>query len=204
MIPYEADPITDADPALICAFGLTPGAYGIVVARPEPENSLLEIVEAFSRRRRGIKLVVLGNFTPDLIRYHKRVIDAAGPEILFAGAIYDKSILASLRFFARVYIHGHRVGGTNPSLVESLAAGNPIIAHDNCYTRWVAGPAQRYFSGADDLSDTFDQLLEDFLRLEQMGSAARNRHLELFTPAKVLPEYERLLIRLVNFNEAAL
>ena len=59
--------------------------------------------------------------------------------MLFTGAIYDKSIVQALRFHSAAYIHGHQVGGTNPSLVEALGAGNAIIAHDNRFNRWVAG-----------------------------------------------------------------
>jgi hypothetical protein len=38
------------------------GKYLTVIARAEPENSLLEIVSGFSLKPRGCKLVVLGNY----------------------------------------------------------------------------------------------------------------------------------------------
>jgi glycosyltransferase involved in cell wall biosynthesis len=198
VIPYESEAITSGDPALIEPYGLVPGGYAIVIARPEPENSLLEIVQAFSRKPRGIKLLILGKYFPGVIRYHRKVMDAAGPEVLFADAVYDRDVVQSLRYLARVYIHGHRVGGTNPSLVESLAAGNPVIAHDNQFTRWVAGSEQQYFSGADDLSSILDTLLDDQTRLDHMSAASRFRHHECFTPDKVLPLYEGLLLRFAN------
>jgi glycosyltransferase involved in cell wall biosynthesis len=122
-------------------------------------------------------------------------MEAAGPEVVLADAVYDASVVQALRYFARVYVHGHLVGGTNPSLVEALAAGNPVIAHDNHFTRWVAGPEQVYFSGADDLSGIFDNLLDDQPRLAQMSAASRMRYHQLFTPDKVLPLYESLLLR---------
>jgi glycosyltransferase involved in cell wall biosynthesis len=198
VIPYEYEAITSADSTLIKSYGLTPDGYALVVARVEPENSLLEIVQAFSRKPRGIKLLMLGRYCPEVNKYHARVMGAAGPEVVFADAVYDKDIVQALRFFARVYIHGHRVGGTNPSLVESLAAGNPVIAHDNRFTRWVAGPEQQYFSGAGDLGPIFDTLLDDRPKLQQMACASRTRHHELFTPEKVLPIYENLLLRLAD------
>ncbi len=198
VIPYESEPITSADATLIEPYGLAPRGYAIVIARPEPENSLLEIVQAFSRKPRGMKLLILGVYCPEVSRYHRRVVEAAGSEVVFAGAMYDKDVVQALRFFARAYIHGHRVGGTNPSLVESLAAGNPVIAHDNRFTRWVAGPEQQYFSGADDLSEIFDSVLDDRLRLDQMAAASLVRQHELFTPEKVLPIYEGLLMRFAN------
>jgi glycosyltransferase involved in cell wall biosynthesis len=195
VIPYEYDPITTADAALLKAHGLTPDKYAIVIARAEPENSLLEIVEAFSRKRRGIQLLVLGKYYPETNKYHRRVMHAAGPEVTFADAVYEKKMVQALRVFSRAYVHGHRVGGTNPSLVESLAAGNPIIAHDNRFTRWVAGPQQQYFSGAEVLSGIFDKILDDGPALERMAVASRLRHRECFLPEKVLPAYEELLLR---------
>jgi len=201
VIPYEYEPITDADPALLEPYGLTPKGYAIVIARAEPENSLLEIVQAFSRKPRGIKLLILGRYYPETNRYHRKVMDAAGPEVLFGSAVYNKDVVRALRFFARAYIHGHRVGGTNPSLVESLAAGNPVIAHDNRFTRWVAGPKQEYFSGADHLSEIFDTFFDDMTRLLEMAVASRARHREVFTPEKVLPIYEQLLLRFARGAE---
>jgi len=198
VIPYECDPILQADPKAIESFNLTNNGYAIVIARPEPENSLLQIVDAFSRKKRGIKLFILGNYNPKKHRYHRQVMESASAEVIFAGAIYDQSIVRALRFYSRAYIHGHRVGGTNPSLVESLAAGNPIIAHDNRFTRWVAGPGQRYFADADALAKILDEVLEDRVSLDHMSSASRARHQQLFTPELVLPLYESMLQHYAN------
>jgi len=195
VIPYESEPVSSADSALLSPFGVSPGNYVLVVARPEPENSVLEIVEAFSRRRRGFKMVVLGCYYPEVRDYHRRVMEAAGPEVQFAGAIYDVDVVHALRFFTRAYIHGHRVGGTNPSLVESLAAGNPIFAHDNQFTRWVAGSEQQFFSGAQDLAAILDRVLNDEAELARMAAASRKRHRNYFAPENVLPVYEDLLER---------
>lgn len=202
VIPYECEPITDADPAIIEPYGLVSQEYLIVIARPEPENSLLDIVRAFSRRKRGVKLFILGKYYPEAHRYHRLVMESAGEEVVFAGAIYDHSVVRALRLHARAYIHGHRVGGTNPSLVEALAAGNPIIAHDNPFTRWVAGPDQQYFTTADDLSDIFDTLIADREKLDRMSIASRVRHQQSFTPERVLPVYESVLLRYASREES--
>ncbi len=122
-----------------------------MICRPIPENSVLEIVAAWSTRRRGIPLVVLGTFDA-ADPYHACVLDAAGDEVRFLGAIYDPETVSALRFHGRVYLHGHTVGGTNPSLVEAMAAGNAVIAQDNGYNRFVAGEGNRYFTDAGDLA----------------------------------------------------
>ena len=71
---------------------------------------------------------------------------AASDEVSFLGAVYEPDDVAALRFHSVVYLHGHTVGGTNPSLVEAMAAGNAVVAHDNEYNRWVARDGARYFS----------------------------------------------------------
>ena len=195
-IPYGADEVTSAPPEPIQSFGLEAGKYYLVIARPEPENSLLEIVRGYSMSGCANPLVVLGKYTPETHRYHRSVIESAGPGVRFVGAIYDRAVVQSLRFHAKAYIHGHRSGGTNPSLVESLAAGNAVIAHDNCFTRWVAGEGARYFSSAEDLAAELNALESDPTLLLSMKQASRARHSEDFLQEKVLPRYERLLTKL--------
>jgi glycosyltransferase involved in cell wall biosynthesis len=206
-IPYGADEVTSAPVELIQQYGLEPGAYYLVIARPEPENSLLEIVRGYSESRSALPLVVLGTYAPKSYPYHRRVIEAAGPGVKFLGAIYDRAIVQSLRFHAKAYIHGHRAGGTNPSLVESLAAGNAVIAHDNRFTRWVAGEGARYFNSAENLASILSTLDSDPELLAPMKQASRARYREDFTQEKVLSQYERLLTKLnaasVTANNAA-
>lgn len=193
MIPYGADAVTDAPVEAVRALGLEPGQFLTVIARAEPENSLLEIVSGFSHKPHGYKLVVLGNYEPEKNAYHRAVIEAAGPEVLFLGAIYDKAVVRSLRFHSVAYIHGHQVGGTNPSLIEAMGAGNPVIAHDNQFNRWVAGDTARYFSGADELSDRLDEVLQFPDVLGEMRSGSWQRYRDSFTWDKVFAEYETLL-----------
>ena len=194
VIPYGADEIGVAPIEPVVALGLTPGTYMSVVARPEPENSLLEIVAGFSLKPRGCKLVVLGKYD-EAVPYQRAVLAAAGNEVLFPGAIYDKPVVSALRFHSMAYVHGHQVGGTNPSLVEALGAGNAVIAHDNRFNRWVAGPGAVYFTDADSLGRELDMLLEDPARFESMRVAARARHKEAFRWDTILPAYEDLLTR---------
>jgi glycosyltransferase involved in cell wall biosynthesis len=194
VIPYGADLVSSAPVDLIRHYGLIPKEYYLLIARPEPENSILEIVRAYSLRPRGMPLVVLGKYTRDGTSYQNKVLDAAGPEISFVGAIFERDVVRALRFHARAYIHGHRVGGTNPSLVESLAAGNAVIAHNNPFNRWVAGEGARYFQSPGDLAEILNSLETDSTQLVGMEEASRRRHRESFTQGKVLGAYEELLL----------
>jgi glycosyltransferase involved in cell wall biosynthesis len=166
-----------------------------LIADPEPENSILEIVRAFSRSRRNHKLVVLGNYLRSMA-YHEEVLAAASEEVIFLGAIYDASIVGALRFFSRFYIHGHRVGGTNPSLVEALGAGCAIIAQDNHFNRWVAGPTAAYFRDESECGDLLDALLPDEDRQISMSEGSHLLFHTRFRWADVLSQYQRLLEQL--------
>jgi glycosyltransferase involved in cell wall biosynthesis len=195
MIPYGADAVKDAPVEAVRAVGLEPGRYLTVIARAEPENSLLEIVSGFSSKQRGYRLAVLGKYEPEKNTYHRAVVEAAGPEVLFLGAIYDKDVVRALRFHSVAYIHGHQVGGTNPSLIEAMATGNPVIAHDNRFNRWVAGDAARYFRGAVECSGCLDDVLQRPDVLCEMRVGIVRRYQDAFTWEKILADYEALLVK---------
>lgn len=194
VIPYGAEQLANEPDAPVRAMGLEPGRYLTLIARPEPENSVLEVVQAFSRRERGVTLAVLGAYR-DNEAYHRAVRAAAGAEVRFLGAIYDKPVVHALRAHSLAYIHGHRVGGTNPSLVEALGAGNAVVAHDNRFNRWVAGDAAQYFTDVESAAHVFDTLLGDTAALALLRDAALRRHRHAFTWPLVLNDYERLLER---------
>ena len=194
-IPYSASKITFANEDVIAAYQLIPGEYALLIARPEPENSILEIVRAFSARKRGRKLVILGDYDNDS-SYHKKVVESAGNEVVFLGAVYDKAIVQNLRWFARFYIHGHTVGGTNPSLVEALAANSAVLAHDNRFNRWVAGRAALYFSKQKSCEKQLDILLTDDGLISQLKIQSEKQYNQFFTKDRVYGEYEQLLLRM--------
>jgi glycosyltransferase involved in cell wall biosynthesis len=197
MIPYGGVPIASAPTAPLAKLGLESGRYLVSIARIEPDNSILTLVEAFSRKPRGMKLVVLGTFS-DKIAYHREVMAAAGPEVLTPGAIYDAGIVQALRFHARAYMHGHTVGGTNPSLVEALWAGNPVIAHDNPYNRWTAGEAGLFFSDEANCSEAIERLIADDILAGRLKKAALSRAQERFKWQAVLEHYEREALALMG------
>lgn len=201
-IPYGGDPVDGADPGPVLALGLEPGRYLLSVARIEPDNTVLPLVEAFSRARRGARLAVLGRLD-DADPYHRRVRAAASDEVLFPGAIYEAERVRALRFHARAYLHGHTVGGTNPSLVEALWAGNAVIAHDNLFNRWTAGAAGLYFGDADGAERLMVSALADGEDVARARSAARAEAAARFDWADVLASYEAEFLRLAGEPVAA-
>jgi glycosyltransferase involved in cell wall biosynthesis len=195
-IPYGTDLVDQADPAPLAALGLQPGGFMTLIARPEPENSVREIVQAFGSKPRACKLVVLGRFRPEEIDYHADVVRAASADVLFPGAIYDAGTLAALRQHGLAYLHGHRVGGTNPSLLEAMGAGNAVVAHDNRFNRWVARDGALYFSDAASCTDAIDRVLDDPALRARLGQANRSAAIRRFAWPLVLSQYEMTMAAL--------
>ncbi|NKJ02917.1 DUF1972 domain-containing protein [Novosphingobium sp. SG707] len=191
-IPYGGDAVFDADVTRLAPLGFEPDRFFTLIARPEPENSVLEVVKAFSVKPRGMKLALLGKYSKT-VPYQAEVLAAAGPEVVFTGPIYDKPILNALRFYSRAYLHGHQVGGTNPSLVEALGAANAVIAHDNPFNRWVASDAGVYFSDVDSCAAQIDRLSDSKLAGE-LRIKARARWEENFQWPMILDAYRNLLM----------
>ena len=195
MIPYGGREILEADEIILEEYGLEKNNYAILIARAEPENSILEVVTAFSAKERNIKLVVLGNYTPETNAYHSEVMDVASDNVVFTGAIYEADKIAALRFYTRVYVHGHQVGGTNPSLIEALGAGNAVLAHDNKFNRWVAKEGAVYFSDIATAKDLFEQLFSNNELIEELQLVSRNNFKKNFQWDDILTQYENLLLR---------
>lgn len=194
-ITYGSATVLDAPTEPVTELGLEPGGYLTLVARPIPENSILELVQGFSQERRGVRLAVLGDYDADQDAYHAAVRAAASDEVVFLGAVFEPERVQALRFHSRGYLHGHTVGGTNPSLTEALGCGNPVIAHDNVYNRWVAGEAARYFTTPAEVGAALEALLGSPDLARAMGESARARHAEEFTWEHVAGQYEQLLLR---------
>jgi glycosyltransferase involved in cell wall biosynthesis len=190
-IAYGADQLQGMPDAPVRALGLEPGRYLTLVARAEPENSILEVVTGFSAKPRGMVLAVLGNYS-DANPYHRAVKAAASNEVRFLGAIYDKPVVQALRAHCAAYVHGHQVGGTNPSLVEALGAGNAVIAHDNKFNRWVCGEKTQFFSDAQSLSGALDIALGNDFAQSAMRTSSRSRFEDGLTWGRVLADYEKL------------
>jgi glycosyltransferase involved in cell wall biosynthesis len=193
-IVQGAEPLGPVSETPLAQWGLEPGRYCTLIARPEPENSIMEIVRGFSLKPRGMKLLILGKYDKS-DAFQKKILDLASDEVVFAGAIYDKLVVHSLRFYCAIYFHGHRVGGTNPSMLEAMAARNAIIAHDNRFNRWALGETARYFKDAESCSAALEEVLSKPEVLETMRRNNFQRYEQEFTWPNLLQQCEELLSR---------
>lgn len=149
-IPYGAEIFANKDECILAKFQVSKFNYHMLMARMEPENNIDMVLDGFHKSNSEKKFIVIGNHHNSYgkLMYKKYYHDE---RIHFAGAIYDASITNTLRAFCKLYFHGHSVGGTNPSLLEAMANGSIIVAHDNEFNRAVLKEDAYYFKSADDV-----------------------------------------------------
>ena len=193
-IPYGAQgvPVLDAK-GLLKRYGLSADRYFLVVARMEPENHIHEIIRAHQQWSGDCPLVVVGDHTADNA-YCRWICQQRSPSIVLLGAVYDADQLAALRSGALAYVHGHSVGGTNPSLLESMWYGSVVVAHDNVFNREVLGDEGLLFSSEDGLANRYQQITE-MTHSQKIHRKRRTREIVLdrYQWPQVVADYVTLL-----------
>lgn len=142
-IEYGAVINTTEDQSALQKFKLNPDEYYLVVSRLEPENNIHLIIDGYKKSKTDRPLIIVGNLQEKA--YVQELQSHASDSIRFIGGVYDPDELATLRKFCFVYVHGHSVGGTNPSLIEALGSGNICLCHDNEFNREVTESKMFYF-----------------------------------------------------------
>jgi len=170
-IAYGAEIPKNFDLNTLQSFDLKQNSYDLLIARMEPENNIEMAIEAKMMEGSYIPLIIIGNHTA----YGQTLIEKykSKSQVQFLGPIYNKEVLNALRHFCRYYIHGHSVGGTNPSLLEAMACSSGILAHDNSFNRDVLQDAAFYYSDSENLSKLLNKS-----SLKQELNATLNMRLE--------------------------
>lgn len=183
LIEYGADLINDE----IEYVDGYPKVFDLVIARFEPENHIEEIIATYENQRET-NLVLVANMNTKLYSKLSSRIEEA-PNIIFNGPIYDKKELAFLKTNCRYYIHGHSVGGTNPSLIEALAGGCNILIHDNDFNKDVIGKYGQTWSDQMELESLISKNAKRSTTIDEQKLYCAERfdwkliaekHLELF------------------------
>lgn len=127
-----------------------PDSFSLSVCRIEPENNIHVILEAFAANQRE-NLVLIGNWSNSEYGVTLRSKFRSYPNLLLLDPIYSTGKLRFIRERAKVYVHGHSAGGTNPSLVEAMHFGIPIFAFDCEFNRATTENKCLYFQSAKTL-----------------------------------------------------
>ena len=148
-------------------FSFLENDYAFKVARIEPENNIHMILEGFAKQNK-LPLVLVGNWKNS--EYGKLLQDKYSNlnHLHLLDPIYESNLLNQLRSNAMVYIHGHSEGGTNPSLVEAMYLGLPIISFDIIYNKVTTENQAVYFETSGELLEILEEV--GSLDLENIAS----------------------------------
>jgi glycosyltransferase involved in cell wall biosynthesis len=185
--------------------GLTHRGYVLVVARFVPENTIPEFVEAATGLAQHHKVVIVGSsgYGGDLDEQVGALSDA-NANITWLGHVSDDDRLHALWQHAGVYFHGHSVGGTNPTLVQAMATGAPIVARDTPYNREVLGSLGIFTQPIPSaIESAIDGLLRDPVKQQELSENLFARSREYYTWEGVNARYEQTLMVALEPNSVS-
>ncbi|MFY9637491.1 MAG: DUF1972 domain-containing protein [Methanobacterium sp.] len=170
-------------------------AYWLLVARLEPENNIHTIIEGYIKSDAKKPLIIVGNFdSPQYEEYIQGLLaDKSGDKkIVFTGGIYDLEVLNMLRQNCFGYLHGHSVGGTNPSLVEAMSMKNLLLCHDNQFNREVCEDTALFFYNSDELKERINQIERNPENYQEYRSRTFERVRKEYSWDKIVEQYHHL------------
>lgn len=168
-----------------------PVMYAFKVCRIEPENNVEMILNAFISVE-FLPLVFVGNWESSEFGKSMRLKYGMHKSIKMLDPIYDQSILNQLRSNCTVYIHGHSAGGTNPSLVEAMSLGLPIISYDVIYNRETTDGKALYFENTESLVDIIKGL--NSIKMAELRKVMFDIAQKEYSWKKIVSQYEMLYI----------
>ena len=194
-IPYGAEIPENYDEKILKKLGIHQNEYSLIIARLTPENNIKTIIEGYLASKIQYPLIIVGLTKTTYAKYLKNKFKKYS-HIKFIGSIYDILALNSLRHYSKIYFHGHSVGGTNPSLLEAMACGSFIIAHDNLFNKKVLKTGGLYFKNENELIN----LLKDINNIYKCKSKFIQENRENITANynwdSVIDRYENLFNKL--------
>jgi len=197
--PYGADMVNSFDVDYLKKYDVKPFQYYLIIARLEPENNIELMIQSYLESRVEEPILIIGSVNNS---FGKKIKDRYKLEkVIFLGGIYEKSIIDSLRHYAKIYLHGHSVGGTNPSLLEAMASSCLIVAHNNEFNKSVLGDTGLYFKNEEELIKLFIKLKASFPERQRMIQTNTNKIELIYKWDKITAEYADFFKTSLNLSE---
>jgi glycosyltransferase involved in cell wall biosynthesis len=179
LIAYGANHVSTVEPELyLKKFSFLGSPFIFTVCRIEPENNVEMQLRAFKECEIGMPYVVVGNWNANeygMKLYHEY---SKVKNIILYNPIYEMEELNVLRSNCFFYLHGHSAGGTNPSLVEAMYLGLPVIAYGVNYNRETTFGKAMYFNDFEELKELLFQIreLDRHVMIEDLSKLARKNY----------------------------
>jgi glycosyltransferase involved in cell wall biosynthesis len=151
-IAYGAHPFNNPNESILSEHQVEKENFNMIMARFEPENNFEMVLDGVVQSNDGTPILVIGNHNTKYGEMLKNKYKG-NSNIRFMGAIYNLEHLNNLRYYSKLYFHGHSVGGTNPSLLEAMASQALVLAHNNDFNRGILKENSYYFSNAEEVKN---------------------------------------------------
>lgn len=198
LIAYGGDQARAGEPTEQArqAYPFLGAPYAFTVCRIEPENNIHVILEAFAGS--GMPLAIIGNWNHSEYGVQLRKQYEGVSNIHLLDPIYDVEQLSPLRSNATVYLHGHSAGGTNPSLVEAMWLGLPVVAFDVSFNRATTEDQALYFADSASLRKHVQALLGDEPARAQLSARLHEIANRRYRWSVVADQYRSVFTRLLG------
>ncbi len=193
-IPYGSEIFTDPNESGLKKYALIPFHYNLLIARMEPENNIEMIIQASIKSRKEQPLVIVGS-TKNKYGVYLQQKYKESKKIQFIGGVYDKNVINNLRYFSRIYFHGHSVGGTNPSLLEAMGCKALIAAHDNIFNKAILVDNAFYFSNVEQCTAII-KAVENRMAFKEMIDNNFAKIKTVYTWESITTQYEHVMAKL--------
>jgi len=198
LISYGTRLLHDPPATRLAELGLTPHGYHLAVASFVPENHVDVILDGYRRSSAALPLVVVGSAPSSGAHARRITAMAEDPRVRLLGALADQDQLDQLYAHSVSYLHGHSVGGTNPSLLRAMGARTAAIAWDVRFNRDVLGVYGAYFRDAATLAVLIEDAELNPHHTQEVSEALQRRAAALYNWGHVTDGYEDLAQRLVS------
>lgn len=179
--------------------GLQKDGYYLIVGRFVPENNYETMITEFMRSNTKRDCVIITNVEKN--KFYTELAEKTGfekdPRIKFVGTVYDQQLLKKIREEAHAYIHGHEVGGTNPSLLEAMASTKLNLLLDVGFNKEVAQTGALYWTKRPGSLSTLLSRADclGLHEIEQYDWISRQRVQESYSWAKICEVYEEIFFK---------
>lgn len=177
------------------------GQYYLVVGRFVPENNYEEIIKSFMKSTSSKDLVLITNVEKN--SFYNELANSTDflrdTRIKFVGTVYEKELLKYIRENAFSYIHGHEVGGTNPSLLEAMGSTSLNLLLNVGFNKEVGRDSALYWSKDGSFYKLLNQLEDDDTYYDYTSKLKSNAHiLDEFSWETIVSEYISLWNKLMG------
>ena len=199
LIPYGTDIEASAvsDENVLEKYNLQAKKYFIYVARFEPENNPLLVVQAYVKSGSAYPLVMVGDnrYNPE---YVKKIKAAANSNVLFLGYVfgarYKQLVKNSL-----AYVRAAEVGGASPAVIEAMGRNVCVLANDKPENREILSDAGLFYKlTKKNLSALFAEVSTNPAKALEIGERAGQRAMLVYSWDRIAYEYYKIIRRLAG------